>query len=193
MHRSRLQPGQAQLVQPFADGALMHLDREPALHHSQQVHASPADHFVYCQIGTFNHQLMKFGHLRLRQRCGAAGDWTRFQPLDAALVVAMHPRHLPDSARSSALVWSIRVIFSGAPIQCLRRANRRTTTSNRNFSWMGTPHESRNQRGLVLRARLASANEPETAGGRHLPLASSIGRNVIRSSNCIYWKQRGLI
>ena len=44
MHRPRLQSGQPELVQPFADGAFMHLDAEAAPHLPQQINTAPAHH-----------------------------------------------------------------------------------------------------------------------------------------------------
>src|SRR5271165_1943427 len=54
MHRLRLQPGQAELMQPFADRAFMDFNREPALDHRQQIDTPPAHDFVAREIGALD-------------------------------------------------------------------------------------------------------------------------------------------
>jgi len=65
MHRPRLQPGQAELVQPFVDSTRMHLYREPPLHDAMEIRYPPAHHLVRGRIASVHHQLTQLGHLRL--------------------------------------------------------------------------------------------------------------------------------
>jgi hypothetical protein len=58
MHRPRLQPGQLELMQPFANRAFVHFDRKPALDHGQQVDTPPAHHFVDCRVRSLDHQVV---------------------------------------------------------------------------------------------------------------------------------------
>lgn len=67
MNRSRLQALQAQLVQPPADRALVHLHRKPTGHLGPQVHAAPTHDLVDRRIGTLDHQFAQLGLLRLAQ------------------------------------------------------------------------------------------------------------------------------
>ena len=50
MHRPRLQPGQAELMQPCADSARMHVYREPPLHDAMEIRDPPAHHLIRGQI-----------------------------------------------------------------------------------------------------------------------------------------------
>jgi hypothetical protein len=70
---------QSQLVQPAADGVLVHLHREAARHLGFQVHAAPADHAVDLRIGTCQHQVERFGPLQVVQGRLAAGSTARRQ------------------------------------------------------------------------------------------------------------------
>ena len=91
MHRSRLEPCQADLMQPLADRAFVDFDRKAALDHVQQVHTSPAYDFVGCRVRSLDHQVSQFGHLRFCQKWRAARTGAGFQPFDTRLVVAMNP------------------------------------------------------------------------------------------------------
>src|SRR5208337_5598719 len=52
MIRARLQPGEVELAQPFADRAFRHGDRKAPGHFRAQIDAAPADDFVGLGIGT---------------------------------------------------------------------------------------------------------------------------------------------
>ena len=52
MTRTRLKPGQSELVQPPADRALVHFDGKPSSHLGLQIHASPAHNLVLGRIGS---------------------------------------------------------------------------------------------------------------------------------------------
>jgi len=114
MERARLQTRQAELVEPFADCMHMHLDRKPARHFGPDVHASPADHVIFCRIRSLDDQLSQLGLLLLRQGRHASRRPAGFQALHAAGVVAMHPiarrvcRSMPLSAAASLREWPSR-------------------------------------------------------------------------------------
>jgi hypothetical protein len=88
---SGLQARQPELVEPLADGAFMHLDREPACHLGSDVQASPAHHIMFCRIRTLDDQFSQLGLLRLRQGRHTSRRRAGFQAVDAFGVVAMHP------------------------------------------------------------------------------------------------------
>ena len=67
MLRAWLQAGQAKLVQPSADGVLMHLHLEPAGHLGLQVHASPTHHAMQLWIRALDHQVEQLRPLQLAQ------------------------------------------------------------------------------------------------------------------------------
>src|SRR5271157_3942110 len=52
MIRARLQPGEVELAQPFADRAFRHGDRKAPGHFRAQIDAAPADDLVGPGIGT---------------------------------------------------------------------------------------------------------------------------------------------
>jgi hypothetical protein len=91
MHRPRLQAGQPELVQPFTDGAFMHLDAEAALYLSEQIGTTPTHHVVYRWVGSVDDQFVQLGHLWLGQKWLTARRHARLQTIDALIVVAMHP------------------------------------------------------------------------------------------------------
>jgi hypothetical protein len=56
MVRPRLQAGQAELVQPFADRMHMNVDPKPTRNHPPQVAAPPASHLVNRRIRPLDNQ-----------------------------------------------------------------------------------------------------------------------------------------
>lgn len=91
MQRTRLQPGQAQLVQPFADRAFMHRHGKAARHFGPQVNAPPAHNLVHIRIRPFDDQCTQFRHLRAGQGARTAGTHLRLQSVNARVVVAANP------------------------------------------------------------------------------------------------------
>jgi len=91
MLRTRLQARQAQLVQPPADGVLVHLHLEPARHLGFQVHAAPAHHAMHLGVGALDHQLAQLGHLPRVQGRRPTGARAGLQALHPLGIVAMHP------------------------------------------------------------------------------------------------------
>jgi len=79
VYRPRLQPGQANLVQPFADRAFPYRHTKAARNLVAQIHAAPAHHLVDCGVRTRNHQIAQLGHLRLGQFRLWAGGGLRYQ------------------------------------------------------------------------------------------------------------------
>lgn len=91
MARTRLQPGQPELVQPSADRALVHFYGEPSGHLDLQVHASPAHNLVRGWIGSRDNQRFQLSHLCRAQSGRTAGAAMRLQAFDASRVVTMNP------------------------------------------------------------------------------------------------------
>jgi hypothetical protein len=87
----RLQARQAELVEPLADRAFMHLDREPTRHLGPDVYASPSDHIMFFRIRAVNDQFSQFSLLLLRQGRHASRRPAGFQALHSVGVVAVHP------------------------------------------------------------------------------------------------------
>jgi len=91
MMRPRLQLGEFQLPQPFADRALGNGDREAPGYLRAQIDAAPADNFVDIRIRPGDDQFAQFSHLRLGQFGGRTRCLARHQAVDAGLIVAMNP------------------------------------------------------------------------------------------------------
>ncbi len=91
MARTRLQPGQPQLVQPSADRALVHFHGEPARHLGLQVHAAPAHNLVLGRIGARDDQRSQLSHLCRAQGRRTAGAGMRLQASDPSRIVTMNP------------------------------------------------------------------------------------------------------
>ena len=91
MERTRLQPGQAQLVQPFADRALMHRHGKAARHLGPRVNAPPAHDLVHVRIRPFDDQRTQFRHLRAGQGARTAGTHLRLQSVNACVIVTANP------------------------------------------------------------------------------------------------------
>jgi len=67
MEGPRLQPGQAELVQPFAHRALVHFHREAARDFALQVNAAPAHHAIALRVRPLRDQRLQLRLLRRRQ------------------------------------------------------------------------------------------------------------------------------
>ena len=91
MARTRLQPGQPELVQPSADRALVHFHGEPSGHLDLQVDASPAYNLVLGWIGPRHDQRFQLSHLCRAKRRRTAGAGMRLQTIDPSRVIAMNP------------------------------------------------------------------------------------------------------
>ena len=87
----RLQPRQAELVQPLADRAPAHLDPEPACDLGARVDAAPPHHLVPLRVGPGHHQGPQLGLLLGRQQRRTAGAGARSQAGNTVLIVAVHP------------------------------------------------------------------------------------------------------
>ena len=91
MARTRLQPGQPELVQPSADRALVHFHGEPSGHLDLQVYTSPAYNLVLGWIGPRHDQRFQLSHLCRAKRRRTAGAGMRLQTIDPSRVIAMNP------------------------------------------------------------------------------------------------------
>src|SRR5271170_4472736 len=88
---ARLQTRQAELMQPFADRAFVHFDREAARHLCAQIDTPPAHNLVRHRVWSLYDQRLQLRQLLLGQHRGTTGSRARLQTIDAFVVVAMHP------------------------------------------------------------------------------------------------------
>jgi hypothetical protein len=91
MYRPRLEPGQTEFSEPFANRADMHINGPAAGHFGLQIHAPPANHVVDCQVRPLDYQFAQFGLLRLGQSGYLAWALAGLQPFQAGCVVTMYP------------------------------------------------------------------------------------------------------
>lgn len=113
MIRARLEPGQLQLAQPFADRALAHRDRKAPSNLVTQINTSPPHDLVHRRIWTSHDQFAQFLQLRLAQLGRGSRCWKRYQAIRAGFVVAMPLRRLSTcfargtfgSSAQSRSVW----------------------------------------------------------------------------------------
>jgi len=91
MHRTRLQPRQAEFAEPGADRALMHLDRPAARHFRPQIRAPPAHDFMHPRIRSLDYQIAQLRLLRRGQKGFPARAFAGLQPIDPVRVIAVHP------------------------------------------------------------------------------------------------------
>ena len=131
MERTRLQPGQIQLAQPFSDGPFGNLDGETAGDLRAQINAAPADHAVFLRIGPLQNQGFQFGQLRASQRGWLARAMARLQARNPCRIVAVHP----VAQRLTIHPGSCRRFAPGATLQNERQgkqaANLRAITAFR--------------------------------------------------------------
>jgi hypothetical protein len=131
MERTRLQPGQIQLAQPFSDGPFGNLDGETAGDLRAQINAAPADHAVFLRIGPLQNQGFQFGQLRASQGGWLARAMARSQARNPCRIVAVHP----VAQRLTIHPGSCRRFAPGATLQNERQgkqaANLRAITAFR--------------------------------------------------------------
>ena len=89
MERTRLQPGQTHLAQPFPDGPLVDIDGVTPGDLRAEINATPADHTVLRQIGALQDRCLQLRHLRLAQQRRLARTMARFQARDPHTVIPM--------------------------------------------------------------------------------------------------------
>ena len=120
---ARLEPGRVPLMQPLADVALVHLDREAPRHLGLQILAASAHQLVHRGVRSLDDPRLQLGHRRVGQAGRAIRDPAHFRPstpcafqrCTQSLSVC---RCMP---LCTAAVWSARVTVSGLLIRCIPR------------------------------------------------------------------------